>query len=109
MDASKLAQKLANKLNSCLLDRMKTTIELPDAMLRQAKAHAAARGISLKRFFIEALEEQLMRGTAATHFENGQRPWMATFGELSDLGDEHRRILGIIEEEFGKLETEDLA
>ena len=68
-----------------------------------------SRGISLKRFFIEALEEQLMRGTAATHFGNGQRPWMATFGELSDLGDEHRRILGIIEEEFGKLETEDLA
>ena len=78
-------------------------------MLRQAKALAAARGISLKHFVIKALEEQLMRSTAATHSGNGQRPWMATFGELSDLGDEHRRILRIIEEEFGKLGTEDLA
>ena len=88
---------------------MKTTIELPDAMFRQAKMLAAARGVSLKHLFTEALEEQLLRCTAGNRSGNGQRPWMATFGELSDLGDEHRRVLGIIEKEFERLETEDLA
>ena len=88
---------------------MKTTIELPDAMFRQAKTLAAARGVSLKHFFTEVLEEQLRRGTTGNHSGNGQRPWMATFGELSDLGDEHWRVLGIIEEEFERLETEDFA
>lgn len=38
---------------------MKTTIELPDDTFRQAKIFAAARGVTLKRFFIEALEEPL--------------------------------------------------
>ncbi len=88
---------------------MKTTIELPDTMIRRAKAHATARGVSLKQVFIEALEKQLLHSTAETRSGNGQRPWMATFGELSDLGDEHRRVLGIIEEEFERIENEDLA
>lgn len=82
---------------------MKTTVELPDAMMREAKAHAAARGVSLKHVFIEALEKQFLHSTAETRSGNGQRPWMATFGELSDLGDEHLRVLGIIEEEFGRV------
>ena len=88
---------------------MKTTVELPDAMMREAKAHAAARGVSLKHVFIEALEKQFLHGTAETRSGNGQRPWMATFGELSDLGDEHRRVLGIIKEKFERVENEDLA
>lgn len=88
---------------------MKTIIELPDAMFRQAKMLAATRGVSLKRLFTEALEEQLLRCAAGNSSGNGPPPWMATFGELSDLGDEHRRVLGIIEEEFERLETEDHA
>ena len=43
---------------------MKTTIELPDVMFRQAKALAGARGVTLKRFFTEALEEQLRHCTS---------------------------------------------
>ena len=89
---------------------MKTTIELPDAMFRQAKMLAATRGVSLKRLFTEALEEQLLlRCATGNRSGNRPRPWMATFGELSDLGDEHRRVLDIIEEEFERLETEDHA
>ncbi len=34
---------------------MRTTIELPDVLLMQAKSRAALRGISLKDFFIEAI------------------------------------------------------
>ena len=35
---------------------MKTTIELPDALLRQAKVASAQRGVTLKHLFIEGLQ-----------------------------------------------------
>ena len=38
---------------------MRTTIELPDQFLTQAKSRAALSGISLKQFFIEAIERNL--------------------------------------------------
>ena len=38
---------------------MRTTIELPDELLTQAKSRAALRGISLKDFFIQAIEQTL--------------------------------------------------
>ena len=38
---------------------MRTTIELPDELLRQAKARAAIAGISLREFFIAAVEQRL--------------------------------------------------
>ena len=40
---------------------MKTTIELADPTFRQAKVLAASRGMTLKQFFTEALEEKLRR------------------------------------------------
>jgi hypothetical protein len=40
---------------------MKTTIELPDELLREAKATAARRGTALKEYFKEALQEKLSR------------------------------------------------
>ncbi len=82
---------------------MKTTVELPDATFRQAKALAAGRGMTLKQFFTEALEQQLRRCTSETEV-----PWMAGFGGLSDLSDENRRVLTVIEQEFETLSPEDL-
>jgi hypothetical protein len=38
---------------------MRATIELPDELLAQAKSHAALAGLSLKQFFIEAIEQRL--------------------------------------------------
>jgi hypothetical protein len=38
---------------------MRTTIELPDELLARAKSRAALEGVSLKRFFIEAVELKL--------------------------------------------------
>ena len=38
---------------------MRTTIELPDELLARAKSRAALDGISLKKFFIEAVEQKL--------------------------------------------------
>jgi hypothetical protein len=38
---------------------MRTTIELPDELLAQAKSSAALNGISLRQFFIEAIRYRL--------------------------------------------------
>ena len=38
---------------------MRTTIELPDELLRRAKSSAALSGLSLKEFFVRAIERQL--------------------------------------------------
>ena len=90
------------------MGRVKTTIELPDPILRQARVLAAARGTTLKQLFTEALEEKIRATTARTGDSGNRPPWMATFGELSDLSEETRRIERIIEDEFERLEPEDL-
>lgn len=38
-------------------------MRLDDALLREAKSHAARRGVSLTALFEEALREKLVRGT----------------------------------------------
>ncbi len=38
---------------------MRTTVELPDELLSQAKIAAAQKGISLRQFFIEAVLQRL--------------------------------------------------
>ena len=38
---------------------MRTTVELPDDLLKQAKASAAIAGISLREFFIDAIRQKL--------------------------------------------------
>lgn len=88
---------------------MKTTVELPDTLFRQSKALAAARGVTLRRFFTEALEEKLRRSAEGGSAADEEPPWMAGFGALSDLADENRRVLEAIEMEFEKLPPEDAA
>ena len=82
---------------------MKTTVELPDALFRQAEALAAARGVTLREFFTEALEEQIRRCSHDDRAGDTAPPWMAGFGALSDLADESRRVLAAIEAEFETL------
>jgi hypothetical protein len=38
---------------------MRTTIELPDELLTQAKSRAASDGVTLREFFISAVEQKL--------------------------------------------------
>ncbi len=87
---------------------MKIAIELPDATFRQAKALVAARGTTLQQFFIDALHEELRRRARENAGEQ-EPPWMAGFGALSDLSSEHRRVNAAIEQEFERLESEDIA
>ncbi|MBL8209893.1 MAG: hypothetical protein JNK87_04245 [Bryobacterales bacterium] len=49
---------------------MRTTIELPDDLVRRAESAAAQSGISLREFFVEAVEMRLQVGRAKT----GRRP-----------------------------------
>jgi hypothetical protein len=80
---------------------MKTTLEIPDPILRKAKVRAAQRGIPLRQFVTEAVQEKL----AAT--KSADKPWMQAAGKLRHLHEETVRIQRIIDEEFGHIEPED--
>ena len=83
---------------------MKTTVEIPDSLFRQAKAAAAQQGISLKLFLTEALRERLrQRASGSPH----ARPWMRAFGGLRDLHRETKRVERIIAEEFERIDEEE--
>ena len=56
---------------------MKTTIELPDELLRDAKAAAAREGRSLKDLLAQALRDRLDRSAEA---QPGAEDWRAVFG-----------------------------
>jgi len=85
---------------------MKTTIEIPDPLLRRAKAAAARRGQSLDDCLSEALAEKLK--PASSRSSAGDiPPWMAGFGELRHLGAETRRIRERIDAECRQIEPED--
>jgi hypothetical protein len=84
---------------------VKTTVEIPDPVFRQAKARAAERGQKLREFVTEALQEKLS-GRAAGR-EPEAAPWMAGFGGLKRLRRETQRIGRVIEREFEVVEPED--
>ena len=83
---------------------MKTTLEIPDPIFRQAKASAAERGIPLRQFVTDAVEEKLREPAASA-----EPAWMHLFGGLSDLRDETQQIDALIEEEFGQVDAKDWA
>ncbi len=83
---------------------MKTTVELPDHVFRNAKALAAQKGQSLRTFFTQAIEEQLRRETGEHPL---QEKWRSAFGALSNLQEENTRIQKLIEEEFEKVDTDE--
>lgn len=77
---------------------MKTTLELPDPLFRNAKASAAERGQSLKEFVSDALRDKLAldgrRASAA------QPLWMLGFSKLKRLHKETRRVQAVVDAEF---------
>jgi hypothetical protein len=80
---------------------MKTTLEFPDPVFRKAKARAAERGIPLRQFVTEAVEDKLRI--------ESEKPWMKTIGGLRHLHKENVRIQQIIDEEFEKIDPEEWA
>ena len=83
---------------------MKTTLEIPDAIFRRAKAKAAEHGVPLRQFVTEAVAEKLRNDSPS-----GEKPWMALAGGLRHLKKETARINRIIEEEFEKIDPEEWA
>lgn len=81
---------------------MKTTLEIPDATFRRAKSVAAQRGIALRAFVTEAVEEKLAGAS-----QKGEKPWARLAGGLKHLHKETARINGLIKKEFEKIEPED--
>jgi hypothetical protein len=86
---------------------VKTTIELPDAIFREAKIHAATHGVTFKELITDLLQ---------AHLKNPQKsfvtakPWMAGFGALGKsktMRKETRRIEKLIEKEFEVIDPED--
>lgn len=58
---------------------MRTTIRLDDDLFREAKVHAAQRGITLTRLIEEALKERLAR-QEGTNQQRRPRIKLPTFG-----------------------------
>ena len=83
---------------------MKTTVEIPDTLFREAKSAAARQGITLKRFFTAAIREELHRQNAGTAPD---RPWKKAFGGLRRLHRETKRVDQIIAEEFERIDDEE--
>jgi hypothetical protein len=81
---------------------MKITVEIPDPILRRARAFAAECGISYRALVSEALADKLR-----AHRRQAGKPWMDSFGKLRALHTETAKISRIIEEEFGQIEAWD--
>ena len=80
---------------------MKTTIEIPDLLLHRARSVAAERGIPLRQFVIEAVQDKLDLTSAP-----GAKPWMKHFGKLKRFHKETKQIEKRIEEAFEQVDPE---
>ena len=81
---------------------MKTTMEIPDAIFRRAKAMAAGQRIPLRQFVSEAVAEKLEARSPAR-----QEARMKLAGSLRHLRKETARINTLIEREFETIEPEE--
>lgn len=86
---------------------MKTTIELPDDLFREAKATAARQGSSLKDAFREAVSDWVARQGTAARRTKERKEWPVPPMRLDP--EESRRIDQEIEEAFEQIEPDDWA
>jgi hypothetical protein len=78
---------------------VKTTLEIPDFLFRRAKSVAAERGIPLRQFVTEAVQDKLKTTSQ-------ERPWMKHLGKLKHLHKERNQIEKRVEEALGKIDRE---
>ncbi|MFC1525440.1 hypothetical protein ACFL6X_01365 [Candidatus Latescibacterota bacterium] len=76
---------------------MKTTLEIPDPLFREAKMAAAREGITLRAVVTRALQAELGRGA-----QGGESPppWRAAFGGMRHLREESDGINRAVEDAF---------
>ena len=85
---------------------VKTTMELPDALLRETKAFAARRGLSLRQVIVEALAQKLRVEQATPE----SKPWLQAFQGIERdqvLRQELLRLRRNIEAEFEQVNPEE--
>lgn len=76
---------------------MRTTVEIPDGIFRKAKAKAALRGESFKRYLVNALQRDLEQLAQASGHRlkrplfSSQQPLISTAEEVSNLLEEEDR------------------
>jgi hypothetical protein len=80
---------------------MKITLEISEAIVRRAKSEAAERGIPLRQFVTEAVEDKLNTSPHAN-----EKPWMKHLGKLKHLRKETKRINRRIEKQFEQIDPE---
>jgi thiamine biosynthesis lipoprotein ApbE len=78
---------------------VKTTLEIPDFLFRRAKSVAAERGIPLRQFVTEAVQEKLRTNSE-------EKPWMKHLGKLKHLHKERQQVEKRVEEAFEKIDRE---
>jgi hypothetical protein len=83
---------------------MKTTVEIPDDLFKEAKVLAALEGMSMKQLITESLQQRLLRESPETKTEPS---WKLAFGAMRSYRKENRRIERLIEKEFERIEPED--
>ena len=81
---------------------MKTTLEIPDAIFRRAKAKAAEQEIPLRQFVSEAVAEKLEAKSP-----DRAKAVLKLAGGLRHLRKESARINKLIEQEFERIEPEE--
>ena len=79
---------------------MKTTLDLPDQLLRQTKSAAALRGQSMKEFIRAALEDRCRR-IAVHPVESG---WRVVFGRGARA--QVARVEAVVKKEFSRVDLE---
>ncbi|MFZ5806076.1 MAG: hypothetical protein ACOY3I_02550 [Verrucomicrobiota bacterium] len=84
---------------------MKTTIEMPDALFRQAKIAAAICGVSFQKLYTEAMAEKLNSLKKKLFPEASLKRGFGVFGKNKKIVEDTRRIQKIIDEEFGKVDA----
>ena len=80
-------------------DPVKTTLEIPDFLFRRAKSVAAERGIPLRQFVTEAVQEKLKTTSQ-------DKPWMKHLGKLKHLHKERKQIEKRVAEVFEQIDQE---
>jgi len=78
---------------------VKTTLEIPDFLFRRAKSVAAERGIPLRQFVTEAVQEKLKIAAQ-------DKPWMKHLGKLKHLHKERKQIEKRVKEAFEQIDQE---
>jgi len=86
---------------------MKTTVEIPDALFRKAKATAAERGVPLKDLLTDAVREHLHRSATEPSAKPSPPAWMAAFGQLRHLHKETKRINQVLQQEFEQIDEDE--